>query len=547
MGCTVSERSGVATSTTAPERGCSRLLGSDTSAATVAAALQRIKRSAITLALKPKDAVLLAMGARQRSPKRARALCGRSGDPTENVCRSTRRRAMWFSKPQEPKSPPSRGQTWFSKPKEPKSPLAKDIQKYGVEQSTALARERARRGLQVLREEKQHASTKVALAASEAARAKMEMKSAVAKAELKTVQVRATSATTAVQREHKKIRNARLKRVLIMADGQALARTLANWRLQANVQAARRRVAVTSAAAKETNFWSSLFGGDQKEAGAAAPPRRRAVRGRRGQIHCARRGRPRGADAAEALHRWHRASGARKRPPRTRGRRRRSRRRRSCRPRRRAPGLRRRRQSSSRLATGCGSKGGGAGTVGGSPHRRRDGGAALGASAASPPSVSSPRSGDGAAALEFALADRLRAALKERSRPGRGRAGGEGNHHRAARARRWRNLAEERHGAEPLRLRLRHAEAHQRNRAGEELREDAISGHRAGRDGARTAARRARGALRSDASRRHLARWHRRRRPPPPAARLRARSRWRCGAPRRRSWRSPRNERGARR
>ena len=163
---------------------------------------------------------------------------------------------MWFSKPQEPKSPPSRGQTWFSKPKEPKSPLAKDIQKYGVEQSTALARERARRGLQVLREEKQHASTKVALAASEAARAKMEMKSAVAKAELKTVQVRATSATTAVQREHKKIRNARLKRVLIMADGQALARTLANWRLQANVQAARRRVAVTSAAAKETNFWS---------------------------------------------------------------------------------------------------------------------------------------------------------------------------------------------------------------------------------------------------------------------------------------------------
>ena len=50
---------------------------------------------------------------------------------------------MWFSRPQEPKSPPSRGQTWFSKPKEPKSPLAKDIQKYGVEQSTALARERA--------------------------------------------------------------------------------------------------------------------------------------------------------------------------------------------------------------------------------------------------------------------------------------------------------------------------------------------------------------------------------------------------------------------
>ena len=53
----------------------------------------------------------------------------------------------------------------------------------------------------------------------------------------------------AVQREHKKIRNARLRRVLIQADGQALARTLANWRLQANMQAARRRVAVTSAAA----------------------------------------------------------------------------------------------------------------------------------------------------------------------------------------------------------------------------------------------------------------------------------------------------------
>ena len=198
MGCTVSERSGVATSTTAPERGCSRLLGSDTSAATVAAALQRMKRSAITLALKPKDAVLLAMARTTALPKASSRTVGRARDQRNNaILRRPKRLAMWFSKPQEPKSPPSRGQTWFSKPKEPKSPLAKDIQKYGVEQSTALARERARRGLQVLREEKQHASTKVALAASEAARAKMEMKSAVTKAELKTVQVRATSATTA--------------------------------------------------------------------------------------------------------------------------------------------------------------------------------------------------------------------------------------------------------------------------------------------------------------------------------------------------------------
>ena len=49
-----------------------KILAAKEAAATVAAALQRIKRSAITLALKPKDAVLLAMAARQRSPKRAR-------------------------------------------------------------------------------------------------------------------------------------------------------------------------------------------------------------------------------------------------------------------------------------------------------------------------------------------------------------------------------------------------------------------------------------------------------------------------------------------
>ena len=379
---------------------------------------------------------------------------------------------MWFSRPQEPKSPPSRGQTWFSKPKEPKSPLAKDIQKYGVEQSTALARERARRGLQVLREEKQHASTKVALAASEAARAKMEMKSAVAKAELKTVQVRATSATTAVQREHKKIRNARLKRVLIMADGQALARTLANWRLQANVQAARRRVAVTSAAAKETNFWSSLFGGDQKDAGAAAPPE--SPSGSRGVaakfIVRAAAGRER-ADVAEALHRWHRASAALKyKEAATHARAVAS----SLKAEAIGPAEKARagfttakaelesardwvrQQEAAAQAQWADLRSIAAGTA-----ARR----ALGAvrSIAAVRLVAALR-GWRAAALEFALADRLRAALKERSRlearPGQAEKGI--TTERRAREEVEKLLAEERHGAELLRLRLRHAEAHQR-------------------------------------------------------------------------------------
>ena len=379
---------------------------------------------------------------------------------------------MWFSRPQEPKSPPSRGQTWFSKPKEPKSPLAKDIQKYGVEQSTALARERARRGLQVLREEKQHASTKVALAASEAARAKMEMKSAVAKAELKTVQVRATSATTAVQREHKKIRNARLKRVLIMADGQALARTLANWRLQANVQAARRRVAVTSAAAKETNFWSSLFGGDQKDAGAAAPPE--SPSGSRDVaakfIVRVAAGRER-ADAAEALHRWHRASAALKyREAATHARAVAS----SLKAEAIGPAEKARagfttakaelesardwvrQQEAAAQAQWADLRSIAAGTA-----ARR----ALGAvrSIAAVRLVAALR-GWRAAALEFALADRLRAALKERSRlearPGQAEKGI--TTERRAREEVEKLLAEERHGAELLRLRLRHAEAHQR-------------------------------------------------------------------------------------
>ena len=379
---------------------------------------------------------------------------------------------MWFSRPQEPKSPPSRGQTWFSKPKEPKSPLAKDIQKYGVEQSTALARERARRGLQVLREEKQHASTKVALAASEAARAKMEMKSAVTKAELKTVQVRATSATTAVQREHKKIRNARLKRVLIMADGQALARTLANWRLQANVQAARRRVAVTSAAAKETNFWSSLFGGDQKEAGAAAPP---ASPGGARDVAAkfivrVAAGRER-ADAAEALHRWHRASAALKyREAATHARAVAS----SLKAEAIGPAEKARagfttakaelesardwvrQQEAAAQAQWADLRSIAAGTA-----ARR----ALGAvrSIAAVRLVAALR-GWRAAALEFALADRLRAALKERSRlearPGQAEKGI--TTERRAREEVEKLLAEERHGAELLRLRLRHAEAHQR-------------------------------------------------------------------------------------
>ena len=379
---------------------------------------------------------------------------------------------MWFSKPQEPKSPPSRGQTWFSKPKEPKSPLAKDIQKYGVEQSTALARERARRGLQVLREEKQHASTKVALAASEAARAKMEMKSAVAKAELKTVQVRATSATTAVQREHKKIRNARLKRVLIMADGQALARTLANWRLQANVQAARRRVAVTSAAAKETNFWSSLFGGDQKEAGAAAPP---ASPGGARDVAAkfivrVAAGRQR-ADTAEALHRWHRASAALKyKEAATHARAVAS----SLKAEAIGPAEKARagfttakaelesardwvrQQEAAAQAQWADLRSIAAGTA-----ARR----ALGAvrSIAAVRLVAALR-GWRAAALEFALADRLRAALKERSRlearPGQAEKGI--TTERRAREEVEKLLAEERHGAELLRLRLRHAEAHQR-------------------------------------------------------------------------------------
>jgi len=379
---------------------------------------------------------------------------------------------MWFSRPQEPKSPPSRGQTWFSKPKEPKSPLAKDIQKYGVEQSTALARERARRGLQVLREEKQHASTKVALAASEAARAKMEMKSAVTKAELKTVQVRATSATTAVQREHRRLRNARLKRVLIMADGQALARILANWRLQANVQAARRRVAVTSAAAKETNFWSSLFGGDQKDAGAAAPPE--SPSGSRDVaakfIVRVAAGRER-ADAAEALHRWHRASAALKyKEAATHARAVAS----SLKAEAIGPAEKARagfttakaelesardwvrQQEAAAQAQWADLRSIAAGTA-----ARR----ALGAvrSIAAVRLVAALR-GWRAAALEFALADRLRAALKERSRlearPGQAEKGI--STERRAREEVEKLLAEERHGAELLRLRLRHAEAHQR-------------------------------------------------------------------------------------
>ena len=69
-----------------------------------------------------------------------------------------------------------------------------------------------------------------------------------------------------------------------------------------------------------------------------------------------------------------------------------------------------------------------------------------------------------AAALEFALADRLRAALKERSRlearPGQAEKGI--TTERRAREEVEKLLAEERHGAELLRLRLRHAEAHQR-------------------------------------------------------------------------------------
>ena len=343
---------------------------------------------------------------------------------------------MWFSKPQEPKSPPSRGQTWFSKPKEPKSPLAKDIQKYGVEQSTRW-RGSARRGLQVLREEKQHASTKVALAASEAARAKMEMKSAVTKAELKTVQVRAT-ARTAVQREHK-IRT-RLKRVLIMADGQALARTLANWRLQANVQAARRRVAVTSAAAKETN-WSSLFGGDQKDE--AAAPRRRAVAGRRGQPLCA----PQPAASAPMSRKpaplASRECGAQeRRPPRTRGR---WRRRSGGGDRAGREGARRvydgegRARVGSRLGTAAG--GGGAGTVGGSPqHCRRDGGAARARRRSQHrASVSSPRCGLARGGARVCAGRSPPSGAQGALAAGGAAGAGEESPRSDARVRRWRN------------------------------------------------------------------------------------------------------------
>ena len=202
MGCTVSECSGVATSTTAPERGCSRLLGSDTSAATVAAALQRMKRSAITLALKPKDAVLLAMARTTALPKASSRTVGRARDQRNNAIvvsgwrcgfRGHRSRSRHrLAARRGSRSQRSRSRLWRR-----------------TSRSTAWSKARRWLGERASRlagapEEKQHASTKVALAASEAARAKMEMKSAVTKAELKTVQVRATSATTAVQREHKK-------------------------------------------------------------------------------------------------------------------------------------------------------------------------------------------------------------------------------------------------------------------------------------------------------------------------------------------------------
>ena len=249
-----------------------------------------------------------------------------------------------------------------------------------------------------------------------------------------------------------------------------------------------------------------------------------------------------------------------RRPPRTRGRwRRRSRRRRSGRPRRRAPGLRRRRQSSSRLATGCGSKRrrrrhSGPISAASPPGRRR--GARSAPSAASPPSVSSPRCGDGARRRSSL---RSPIASERRSRSARGWRRGRGRRRResppsGARVRRWRNCwrrsdTEQSCCASGCATPRRTSAQPSRGRRASRRRDLRPPG-RSRWCGAPPRAPCSRCAPRSATPRgaTPLRDGNRRRRPPPPSgSATRARSRWRCGAPRRRSWRSPRNVRGARR